>query len=222
MFDTWPTDQYSQTAFATWSQSPYFSQAQTFAQNYGIDPGFFTASIGAESGYNPQASNGGAQGIAQFMLPTAQQYGVNRYDPASSLAGSAKYFSDLLQSCNGDYVCASTKYGTLPSNGSALTENQELVLQTAINADTAAGIGTSVSGATGNILHNQTTCADLDFVCKLQGWVSQKGADILTIVAGLAILIVGIIMLRDSAGITSTVSDLTTKSIKRIGEAVAA
>lgn len=220
MFDSWPTDSYAQTALQTWSQSQYFQQAGTIAQNEGINPTFFQTVIGAESGFDPNASNGDAQGIAQFMPGTAQQYGVNRYDPESSLAGAATYFRNLLGECNGDYVCASVKYGTIPGNSDSLTQNQQLVLQAAANADTGQGIkvteiGPGVNKALNNV---QLACGTFEITC----YIKKYGADLLTILAGLAILIIGLVMLKDSAGIIPTATNLTAGTIKRMGKAVAA
>lgn len=198
MDDFWPADSYSQTALNTWSQSPYFAQAGSIAQNHGINPSVFQAIIGSESGFNPSATNGDAVGIAQFMPSTAQQYGVNRYDPTSSLAGAATYYGNLLQQCNGDYICASTKYGTLPTGGN-LTQNQQLLLQMEASADKANGLSVSVAGApSGSPLQNMDACGTYDYVCKVRQWVAESAANGLTIVAGLILLIVGLVMLKNN------------------------
>lgn len=237
---------YAQTAFDTWSGSPYFALAQQTAQDRGIDPSFFTAMIGAESGYNPNAVNGGASGIAQFMLPTAQHYGVNRNDPVSSITGAANYFNDLLQQCNGDYVCASTHYGTLPSSCKygdcpTLTQNQQLVLQAAQkangnNADvtctylgdvagtfctsnTVAGLNSSKMQAANAAAQNN--CSSWDVVCNAKNWVKDSGANALTIVAGIVVLVIGIVMLRDSSGILPAAQKVTIGSMKKVAGAIA-
>jgi hypothetical protein len=55
------------------------------------------------SGFNPKAvSPAGAQGIAQFMPGTAARYGVNVWDPASSIEGAAHYLSDLSSRYGGN------------------------------------------------------------------------------------------------------------------------
>lgn len=77
--------------------------ADQYAGQYGVPTNLFRAVIQNESSWNPYAqgppipSLGGqtAQGIAQFIPGTAQQYGVNVWDPTSSLSGSARYLRDL-------------------------------------------------------------------------------------------------------------------------------
>jgi hypothetical protein len=77
----------------------------------GIDPDIFARQIQQESGFNPNAqSPAGALGIAQFMPATAKQYGVDPMDPASALAGGAKYDAELLKQYGGDWSKALAAY----------------------------------------------------------------------------------------------------------------
>lgn len=207
--DEWPTSDYAQTALQTWSASPYFAQAGTIAQNEGIDPSFFQAMIGAESGYNPTASNGDAYGIAQFMPATAQEYGVNRYDATSSLAGAATYFKNLLDECGGDYVCASAKYGTIPSSGTNLTQNQQLVLQAAANADAPLGMKVSQNGVALNNV--QLSCGTFDVAC----YLSKYGTDALGIILGLIVLVIGLVMLKNNVDPARAANIVTGSIAKR-------
>jgi hypothetical protein len=81
------------------------------AQQFGIDPIIMRAQIAQESGGNPKAvSPMGAKGISQFMPGTAQRYGVNVDDPASSIRGQANYMKDLLAQFGGDYMKALAAY----------------------------------------------------------------------------------------------------------------
>lgn len=207
--DSWPTGDYAQTALNTWSQSPYFSEAGTIAQNEGIDPAFFQATIGAESGYNPSAVNGDAYGIAQFMPATAQQYGVNRYDPESSLAGAATYFKNLLDECGGDYVCASAKYGTIPASGTNLTQNQQLVLQSAANADQSLGFKVTQNGTALNNV--KLACGTFDVAC----YLSTYGTDALALLLGVIVLVIGAVMLKNNVDPGRAVNIITSGVTKR-------
>lgn len=67
--------------------------------------------IAAESAFNPNAvSPVGASGLAQFMPATANQYGVNRADPRSSIRGQGRYMKDLLKHSGGDWAKALAFY----------------------------------------------------------------------------------------------------------------
>lgn len=94
-----------------WTSSPFYPTAVAAAQQYGVPTNLFVEQIGQESSFNPSASNGNAFGIAQFMPGTAQQYGVNRADPVSSLYGAAQYDAQLY-SQYGSWQTAMQKYGT--------------------------------------------------------------------------------------------------------------
>lgn len=87
------------------------SYATQVATQFGIPPSLFLWQINQESGFNPNAQNGAATGIAQFMPATAAQYGVNPSDPYSSLLGAAHYDSDLYNQY-GSYQGMLAHYGT--------------------------------------------------------------------------------------------------------------
>lgn len=121
------------------------------AAKHGVDPNFFTAQIGGESGFNPAARNPQpvhgehATGIAQFLPSTARQYGVDPLNPVSALDGAATYDADLLKRAGGDYVKAAQLYGTLPKSLDSLTAPQQKVLAAAQlanqkGANTPAGL----------------------------------------------------------------------------------
>jgi hypothetical protein len=78
--------------------APLKQMAVAAAQRYGIDPAIYVALINKESSFNPASrSNKGALGLAQLMPDTAAGLGVkDRLNPAQSLDGGAKYFSQLL------------------------------------------------------------------------------------------------------------------------------
>jgi hypothetical protein len=73
------------------------------ADEWNLDPAFLRAVIAHESNGNPSArSSAGAVGLGQLMPDTAMRLGVtNRYDPAQSIYGAAKYL-DLALNTEGD------------------------------------------------------------------------------------------------------------------------
>lgn len=183
-----------------WTDSPYYTQALQYAGAAGINPQFFVAQIGQESAFNPLAQNGNATGIAQFMPTTATQFGVNPTDPVSSLQGAAQYDAQLLQQCNGDYLCVAQKYGTIPASNTttAPTAGQLTVINAAMQANLVSG---NVSGYT--ITNTQTgqtlsqagiTCGTFDVAC----YIKEYGSDLLAIIAGLILVTGGIFLLKPS------------------------
>lgn len=100
-------------AWNDWSSSPYYDQAVAAAQKYNVPVPLFVQQIGAESSFNPLAKNpnSSAAGIAQFINATAREYGVNQYDPVSSLEGAARYMRDLYNR-KGSWEGALNAYGT--------------------------------------------------------------------------------------------------------------
>jgi soluble lytic murein transglycosylase-like protein len=111
--------------------------ATQYAASCNVDPAFYTSVIDAESGFNPVARNSTpvngehATGMAQFLPSTAKQYNVDPLNPDSALDGGARYYSDLLDQHNGNYVKAAQSYGTLPRDLSNLNQKQQVVLSTA-------------------------------------------------------------------------------------------
>jgi soluble lytic murein transglycosylase-like protein len=67
------------------------------ARRAGLDEDFFGATILQESAFDPFAiSSAGALGIAQFMLETADAFGVDPLDPSDALTGSAQLLSTYV------------------------------------------------------------------------------------------------------------------------------
>ncbi len=63
----------------------------------GIDPALLTAVVWTESGFRADAvSPAGAVGLAQLMPGTANQLGVDPYDPYENLEGGARFLRSLL------------------------------------------------------------------------------------------------------------------------------
>ena len=103
------------------------------AKKHGIDPSILAGLIETESNWNPNAiSRSGAKGLTQFMDPTAAEFGVNVFDPASSIDGGAKYLRYLIDYFKGDVRLAIFAYnggmGNIQRYGGPIpgsTENQE-------------------------------------------------------------------------------------------------
>jgi soluble lytic murein transglycosylase-like protein len=63
----------------------------------GIDPGFLAATLLQESAYNPDAlSWAGAAGVGQFMVGTADGYGIDPFDPGPAIDATARLLGAYL------------------------------------------------------------------------------------------------------------------------------
>jgi soluble lytic murein transglycosylase-like protein len=95
------------------------SDAIRRAEEVGLKPEFFCATILQESAFSPDAlSPAGAVGIAQFTLETAASYGVNPFDWQDALRGAALLLSAYAQTYGGAaqdrYVLALAAYNAGP------------------------------------------------------------------------------------------------------------
>lgn len=116
---------------------------------YGVPEPLLGAQLMQESSFNPNAQNGNALGIAQFMPGTAAQYGVNPLDPVSSIWGAAQYDSNLFQQ-TGSWVGALQGYGSLPSSG-PLSSGQQGLLSVAQGYDSQIPGLSSLTGGSGSL-----------------------------------------------------------------------
>lgn len=67
------------------------------AARAGVDGRFFAALVWSESSFNPDAvSSAGAIGLAQLTPATAEELGVDPWDPIENLSGGARYLRDQL------------------------------------------------------------------------------------------------------------------------------
>jgi soluble lytic murein transglycosylase-like protein len=67
------------------------------ARTNGIDPGFLAATLLEESAYDPGAvSWAGAFGIGQFMIATADGYGINPFEPEAAIDATARLLAAYL------------------------------------------------------------------------------------------------------------------------------
>ena len=67
------------------------------ARANGVDPGFLAATLLQESAYDPDAMSwAGAVGIGQFMVGTADLYGIDPFDPGPSIDATARLLGAYL------------------------------------------------------------------------------------------------------------------------------
>lgn len=94
----------------------YGSLYQAAGQTWNVSPLLLQAMAGAESSEDPNAvgprtrSGQQAQGMMQFMPGTAEQYGVQPFEPPSAIYGAANYMRDLLDRHRGDTRAALAEY----------------------------------------------------------------------------------------------------------------
>ena len=73
---------------------PYADLFNEAGQRHGVNPILLAAVAQVESGFDPAAvSSAGAGGLMQFMPATADEMGVNRFEPASAVDGAARYLA---------------------------------------------------------------------------------------------------------------------------------
>ncbi len=85
-----------------------------------LPPAFLAATLLQESAFDPRAvSAAGAVGIAQFTVPTADEYGVDPWSPPSAIPGAARVLSAYVASYRGEegdpYALALAAYNAGPA-----------------------------------------------------------------------------------------------------------
>ncbi|MDE2019927.1 MAG: transglycosylase SLT domain-containing protein [Patescibacteria group bacterium] len=113
-----------------WTSSPYYQNAVRAARRFGVPVSLFTAQIGQESSFNPNAQNGQASGIAQFIPSTAAAFNLNPYDPVAALNAAAQYDSQLYTQ-TGSWVKALELYGTTSATNPSLAPGVQAQAQAA-------------------------------------------------------------------------------------------
>ncbi len=77
--------------------TPFAELFEAAGRRHNVDPALLAAVAKAESGFDTSAvSPVGAQGLMQFMPATAQEMGVDPWDPASAIDGAARYLRNSL------------------------------------------------------------------------------------------------------------------------------
>jgi soluble lytic murein transglycosylase-like protein len=90
------------------------------AREHGIDPGFLAATLLQESAYDPNVvSWAGAVGIGQFMVATADGYGIDPFDPGPSIDATATLLAAYVERYRAwpdsdPYALASAAYNAGP------------------------------------------------------------------------------------------------------------
>jgi soluble lytic murein transglycosylase-like protein len=90
------------------------------AREHGIDPGFLAATLLQESAYDPNVvSWAGAVGIGQFMVATADGYGIDPFDPGPSIDATATLLATYVERYrtwpgSDPYALASAAYNAGP------------------------------------------------------------------------------------------------------------
>lgn len=200
---------------------PALVQAATDAANqYGVPVSLFLGQIQQESSFNPNAQNGPASGIAQFMPGTAAQFGINPYDPVASLNAAAQYDAQLYAQ-TGSWSGALQRYGTVPASG-VLTPSQQTLLSQAQSLD-QGGVGVA-SASGGNPLLTQVSFPGSQFLGSVlsgaSSWLWNLFMRIVVILMGLVLIWQGLAMMRG----TSVKEDVTVvvNTAKRKGQSTTA
>jgi hypothetical protein len=119
--------------------------AAQVAQQNGVPTNLFLWQIGQESSWNPNAQNGNATGIAQFMPTTAAQFGIDPTNPYQSLSAAAQYDAQLYNQ-TGSWQGALTKYGTLANvPSSVMTAFQNALSGSGVSSNNSNSTGSSVA-----------------------------------------------------------------------------
>lgn len=100
--------------------TPYDGLINQAAQQNGIDPVMFKRLLGTESSFNPNASNGQAQGIAQIMTQIHKVSPEQARDPAFAIPFAARLLADNLRKAGGNVEAALQMYkGAVSEQGKA-------------------------------------------------------------------------------------------------------
>ena len=161
------------------------SFADQIAANFGLNPDVFRAQLQQESGFNPNAVNGNAVGIAQFMPATAAQYGLaDPTDPYASIAAAGNYDATLLAQNGGDYMQMLQSYGTLTGNagpGSSIWQKF---------SDLVSGNSSTTASASGTT--NQTMTQATVGNSYVSNFIAKYGTNAMVIAIGILFVAAGV------------------------------
>lgn len=176
--------------------SPLADQA---AGSAGIPAAILKGVIQSESDWNPYAlSSTNVYGLAQFTGSTANQYGVNRYDPASNLNGAANYLRDLFKQ-KGNWFDAINAYkGNNPSGTQkALDFATGKYGYTGTDTGSATGTSTPTTGSGGS-----SGALGLPSMAGIKNWLAGSALGVMIGFAGVVLVIGAIWALLNKSGIS--------------------
>ena len=111
------------------------------AQAYGVPTDLFVKQIGQESGFNPNAQNGNATGIAQIMPGTAADLGVDPNNPYQSIQAAAYYDNQLYQKSH-SWAQVMQAYGTTANGAGSSVAALASQIDAAQNSSSHGASGT--------------------------------------------------------------------------------
>ncbi len=140
-------------------QQTYAPVAAAAAAQYNVPTSLFQWQMGQESSWNPNASNGNAQGIAQFIPSTAAAFHVDVNDPVSSIYGAAAYDAQLY-SQYGDWSSVLSHYGTVRAKSPQSVIDAANAQLTAVGAAPIATGSNSANSASASASPSSPSLAD--------------------------------------------------------------
>lgn len=192
----------------------YFSQysgtAAAAADQYGIPQPIFFGLIQQESSWNPSASasTSSAFGFTQLLSGTAQDLGVNRFDPVQNLYGGAQYLASMPGS-NWTDKLAHYYQGpgaTIASSGLSYAKgvldkaSKFLTSGTAVDAARlAAGDPTALLSLGGDLFGGGGDSCGINPICYLRQWITSTSFFARLALATLALLFIlgGLYLMKD-------------------------
>lgn len=189
----------------------YQDMAVAAANRYGVPVDMFLWQIGQESSWNPNARNplpgSTSGGLAGFIKPTADAFGIDRFNPEQALDAAAKYDAQLYKQ-TGSWKAALTKYGTL----------HEASPEVMAAFDKSMGT-TSTGGAMGAlkaIWDNSMGGLAVDTYKGLSGEGTPSGAwDFSKLLSSTTLIILGIVVIGVAILSNKTVQTVAATAIKK-------
>lgn len=190
----------------------YQATAAAAAQANGVPVPLFLWQIGQESSWNPNAMNGNAAGIAQFMPSTAKSFGINPLDPTSSLNAAAQYDAQLYKQ-TGSWQGALTSYGTLANASSTTMDNFNAALA-ASNGSTISSSDFDING-TGSANYNPASSpSGVNGIGGITGAVSAAASAISPLFQNVAFIVLAIVIIALAVLSNSTVRSAAVAAAK--------
>lgn len=187
---------------ADWKQ--YDSIFDKAASTYDIDKSLLLAVAKTESNFDPKAtSSAGAQGIMQLMPATAKSLGVtNSYDAEQNIMGGARYLSQLITKYDGDTTKALAAY-----NGGMGNVNK-------YGASRYSNYYNKVYSNLESFKNVSTNDVVIDSDNLIQTGFKSTTGNIITVIAAIGILIVGVVFIALSLGESTGTTDKAATAIK--------